>query len=58
MAEAEVLATRGMPFARFFVSTSWPVYFRFWPVLCGSASESLLLEVDDPEDDVSDSPDS
>lgn len=31
--------------------------FRFWPVFGGSGSESLLLEEDDPEDDVSEVPD-
>lgn len=34
--------------------TLWPAHFRFWPVFGDSASESLLLDDDDPEDDVSD----
>ena len=37
--------------------TFWTARFRFWPVFGGSGSESLLLEDDDPEDDVSDVPD-
>ncbi len=34
--------------------TLWTALFRFWPVFGDSGSESLLLEDDDPEDDVSD----
>lgn len=34
--------------------TFWPAHFRFWPVFGDSGSESLLLDGDDPEDDVSD----
>ena len=33
--------------------TLWTALFRFWPVFGDSGLESLLLEDDDPEDDVS-----
>ena len=56
MVRTEGLTIRGVSFARFSVSTLGAVLFRFWPILGDSGSESLLLEVDDPEDDVSDSP--
>ena len=51
---AEVVTAGGNSFAGVFDLTFWTAHFRFWPVIGGSGSESLLLEDVAPEDDVSD----
>ena len=53
-AGAEVVITRGASYTGVSDLTLWAAHLRFWPVFGGSGSESLLLEDDDPEDDVSD----
>lgn len=51
--EAEVVTAGGVSSTGFLESTWGPAHFRFWPVFGGAGSESLLLEDDDPEDEVS-----
>ena len=52
--EADVVTSDSAPSAAVLGVTLRTARFCFWPVFGGSGSESLLLEDDDPEDEVAD----